>query len=75
MPLIVVGMIIYATGALLTCLLQPELEGGVILFITGITNIVFSASMVVFEKDVVRDARELVTVELCCCKKAESKKQ
>ena len=74
MPLIVVGMIIYATGTLLTCLLKPELEGGVILFITGIMYIAFSASMLVFEKDVVRDARELIT-ELCCCKKAESKKQ
>lgn len=67
-------MIIYAAGALLTCLVKPELEGGVILFITGTLYIVFTTSMLVYDKDTVHDARELIAVELCCCKE-ESKKQ
>ncbi|KAI5842682.1 hypothetical protein BZA05DRAFT_411899 [Tricharina praecox] len=55
-----VGMMIYADGSLLTCLLVPDIEGGVVFLITAVLYLLLCGWMLM-EGGVADEVKEFVT--------------
>ncbi|KAF8534850.1 hypothetical protein BDD12DRAFT_858325 [Trichophaea hybrida] len=68
-----IGMIVYADGSFLTCLLAPHLDGGVVLLETGALYVAICAWMML-EKGMLQEAKEFV-VRLVTCEEHTGKKE
>jgi hypothetical protein len=70
----VIGMIVYADGSFLTCLLAPDLDGTVVLLMTGALYATLCGWMMC-EKGMLQEAKEFVVGLVTCEKHTEKKKE